>query len=59
MLSEGKINKTVIENSIFPIMIKTMKSPHEIAVENKYFKLMIQVKSRIWLIKPLKKYPKK
>ena len=59
MLSEGKINKTVIENSIFPIMIKTMKSPHQIAVENKLFQIDDSSQIENLIDKAFKKYPQK
>ena len=59
MLSEGKINKNVIENSIFPLMIKTMKSPHEIAVENKLFQTDDSCQIENLIDKTFKKFPQK
>ena len=59
ILHEGKINKTVIENSIFPLMIKTMKSPQEIAVENKLFQIDDSCQIENLIDKAFKKFPQK
>ena len=59
MLFEGKVNKTVIVNIIFPLMIKTMKSPIEIAVENKLFQTDDSSQIENLINEAFKKYPQK
>ena len=59
MLYEEKVNKTVIVNNIFPLMIKTMKSPHEIAIENKLFQIDDSSQIENLIDQAFEKYPQK